>query len=131
MSSVLQTLNENGKIAEWIARIIECRNSALSVSGWCHAHGICTQTFYRWQKSLFKMAKTQQEAQCPEVTPVSPARCGNVSMTARIAGAEADNHSATDADKSETALRMWKSCCPTSPILTRHPSSAVTQTFAA
>ena len=110
MSSALQTLNESNKITEWVARITECRNSGLSVSEWCRAHEICTQTYYRWQKRLFEMTQAQQEVQFAEVTPPRTVRCGNVAVTVRIAGAEADIHSGADAATVETVLRILKSC---------------------
>ena len=45
-----------------------------------------------------------------EVTPVKPVRCGNVAVTVRIAGAEADIHSGADAATVETVLRILKLC---------------------
>ena len=110
MGSALQMLNGNNKVSEWAARITECRNSGLSVQEWCEANHLCTQTYYRWQKRLFEMAKAQQEVQFAEVTPVHPSRCGNVAVTVRIAGAEADIHSGADAATVETVLRFLKSC---------------------
>ena len=68
------------------------------------------QTYYRWQKRLFEIAKAQQEVQFAEVTPIQPARCGNVAVTVRIAGAEADIHSGADTATVETVLRILKSC---------------------
>ena len=56
------------------------------------------------------MAQLQQEVQFAEVTPVRPATCGNVAVTVRIAGAEADIHSGADAATVETVLRFLKSC---------------------
>ena len=110
MSSALQMLNESNKVSEWAARITECRNSGLSVQKWCEANHLCTQTYYRWQKRLFEMAKAQQEVQFVEVTPVHPSHCGNVAVTIRISGAEADIHSGADAATVETVLRILKSC---------------------
>ena len=110
MSSALQTLNENSKIAEWAGRITECRNSGLSVREWCEANQLCTQTYYRWQKRLFEMAQAQQEVQFAEVTPTQPVRCGNVAITVRISGAEADIHSGADAATVEMVLQILKSC---------------------
>lgn len=110
MSSALQVFNENNKVSEWAARITECRNSGLSVREWCEANHICTQTYYRWQKRLFELAQTQQEGRFAEVTPVRPVACGNVSVTVRIAGAEADIHSGADAATVETVLRILRSC---------------------
>ena len=110
MSSALQVLNENSKVSEWAARITECRNSGLSVREWCGINHICTQTYYRWQKRLFEMAQAQQEVQFAEVTPVRTLTCGNVAVTVRISGAEANIHSGADAATVETVLRILKSC---------------------
>lgn len=110
MSSALQTLNENNKVSEWAARITECRNSGLSVREWCSSHHICTQTYYRWQKRLFEMAQAQQEVRFAEVIPVQPVCSGNVAVTVRIAGAEADICNGADAATVETVLRILKSC---------------------
>ena len=56
------------------------------------------------------MAKAQQEVQFVEVTPVQPVPSGNVAVTVRIAGLEADIHSGADATTVETVLRILKSC---------------------
>lgn len=110
MSSALQVLNENNKVSEWAERITECRNSGLSVREWCEANHLCTQTYYRWQKRLFEMAQAQQEVRFADVTPVRPVACGNVAVTVRISGAEADIHSGADTATVETVLRFLKSC---------------------
>ena len=56
------------------------------------------------------MAQLQQEVQFAEVIPVHTSPCGNVAMTVRISGAEADIHSGSDAATVETVLRILKSC---------------------
>ena len=110
MSSALQVLNGSNKVSEWAARITECRSSGLSVREWCEANHLCTQTYYRWQKRLFELAQAQQEARFAEVTPVQPARYGNVAVTVRVASVEADIHSGADVATVETVLRFLKSC---------------------
>ena len=110
MSKDLQTLNGQNKLALWARRISECRNSGQNVKTWCRENGVCEQTYYKWQKRLFEMAQAQQEVQFAEVTPVQPVRCGNVAVTVRISGAEADIHSGADAATVETVLRILKSC---------------------
>ena len=110
MSRELQTVNQQNKLALWAGRISECRNSGQNVKVWCKENGICEQTYYKWQKRLFEMAQAQQEVQFAEVTPVQPVRSGNVAVTVRIAGAEADIHSGADAATVETVLRILKSC---------------------
>ena len=55
----LRQLNEQNKLAIWAERVTECRNSGQSVLAWCKEHGICSQTYYKWQKRLFTMAEAQ------------------------------------------------------------------------
>ena len=110
MGKDLQTLNGQNKLALWAGRISECRSSGQNVKVWCKENGICEQTYYRWQKRLFEMAKAQQEVQFAEVTPVQSVRSANVAVTVRISGAEADIHSGADAATIETVLRFLKSC---------------------
>ena len=110
MGKDLQTRNGQNKLAIWAGRISECRNSGQNVKDWCRENGVCEQTYYRWQKRLFEIAKAQQEVQFAEVTPVQPVRSGNVAVTVCIAGAEADIHSGADAATVETVLRILKSC---------------------
>ena len=110
VSRELQTMNQQNKLALWAGRITECRNSGQNIKVWCKENGICEQTYYRWQKRLFEMAKAQQELQFADVTPVQPVRCGNMAVTVRIAGTEADIYSGADAATVETVLRFLKSC---------------------
>lgn len=109
MTKDLQTLNGQNKLALWAGRISECRNSGQNVKTWCRENGICEQTYYKWQRKLFEIAKVQQEVQFAEVTP-SAARRGNVAVTVRIAGAEVDICNGADAATVETVLRLLKSC---------------------
>ena len=110
VSRELQTRNAQNKLALWAERISECRNSGQSVKVWCQENGICEQTYYRWQKRLFEMVQAQQEIQFAEVTPLQPVRSGNVAVTVRVAGAEADIHNGADTATVETVLRVLKSC---------------------
>ena len=110
MGKDLQTLKRQNRLVLWARRISECRNSGQNVKAWCRENGVCEQTYYKWQKRLFEMAQAQQEVQFAEVTPTQPVRCGNVAITVRISGAEADIHSGADAATVETVLRILKSC---------------------
>lgn len=56
------------------------------------------------------MAQTQQDVQFAEITPTQSARCGNVAVTVRIGGVEADIHTGADAATVETVLQILKSC---------------------
>lgn len=106
----LQTLNHHEKVSQWAERISACRNSELTVAQWCKENGVSTQTYYKWQRRLFHMAQAQQASQFVEVTPLQTTRPGNVAVTVRIGGNEADIHSGADATTVETVLRALKSC---------------------
>ena len=109
MSKELQALNQQNKMAVWAERISACRDSGQGVKIWCREHGICEGTFYKWQKKLFEMAKSQQQAAFVEVTP--PVRSsGRISVTVRLAQAEADIHSGADPETVAMVLRLLKSC---------------------
>ena len=111
MSSGLQRLNKQNKVALWAERISECRNSGLSIQEWCDSHNLCKQTYYKWQKRLFEIAGTQQAAEFAEVTPTQPVHLSpRVSVTVRIGGTEADIHSGADAETVEMVLRVLQSC---------------------
>ena len=110
MSRELQAMNQQNKLALWAGRISECRNSGMAVKTWCRENDICEQTYYKWQRRLFEMTQAQQEVQFAEVTPAHPVRCGNVAVTVRIAGAEADIHFGANAATVETVLRILTSC---------------------
>ena len=110
MSKNLQTMNGQNKLALWAGRISACRNSGQKVKDWCKENGVCEQTYYKWQSRLFEMAQMQQEVQFSEITPAQSVRCGNVAVTVRIAGAEADIRSGADAATVEAVLRILRSC---------------------
>jgi hypothetical protein len=107
----LRQLNEQNKLAVWAERVTECRNSGQSVLAWCKEHGICSQTYYKWQKRLFTMAEAQHEVQFAEVTPIAEAPLSpQATISIRIAGATVDIHSGADTTTVETILRILKSC---------------------
>ena len=110
MGKDLQALNGQNKLTLWAERISECRNSGQNVKAWCGENGICEQTYYKWQRKLFQLAQERQETSFVEVTPVQSVRSGDVAVTIRIGGAEADIHNGADNGTVETVLRILKSC---------------------
>ncbi len=61
-------MNQQNKLALWAGRISDCRSSGQNVKVWCKENGICEQTYYRRQKRVFELAKTQQQVKFAEVT---------------------------------------------------------------
>ncbi len=111
MSTELQQLNEQNKVSFWAERISACRNSALSVKAWCKENGVCEQTYYKWQKKIFAMAKAQQGVQFAEVTPAMVMN-GNsqIAMSVRAGGIAADIHNGADPATVESVFRILKLC---------------------
>ena len=105
-----QTRNEHNKLALWAKRVNACRSSGRTVKDWCKESGICEQTYYRWQKRLFEMARQQQEGRFAEITPERVEHVDGIAVTVRVAGAEVDIRSGADAVTVETVLRVLKSC---------------------
>ena len=110
MEQSLQVMSKQERLENWTARIMACRGSGQKVRVWCKENGICEQTYYKWQRRLFEMAQAQQEVPFAEVTPLQAVRSGEVAVTVRMAGAEADIHNGADAATVETVLRILKSC---------------------
>ena len=111
MGRELQTLNGQNKLALWAERISECRNSGQNVKTWCKENGICEQTYYKWQKKIFAMAKAQQELQFAEVTPVIPSNgSGQIALSIHAGGIAADIHNGADPATVEAVLRILKLC---------------------
>ena len=87
-------------------RVKASRSSGRTVKDWCKESGIYEQTYYRWQKRLFEMAKQQQERRFAVVTPERMDRVDGIAVTVRIAGIEVDIRSGADAVTVETVLRV-------------------------
>lgn len=110
MARELQTLNGQKKLALWAERVNACRSSGQTVKDWCKESGIREQTYYRWQKRLFEMARQQQEGRFAEITPERVDHVDGVAVTVRVVGAEVDIRSGADAITVETVLRVLRSC---------------------
>ena len=111
MGTELQRLNEQNKLALWATRISECRNSGLTVKCWCKENGIGEQTYYKWQKKVFAIAKSQQEMQFAEVTPVITANdTHQIAVSLRVGEITADILNGADPATVEMVLRILKSC---------------------
>lgn len=111
MSTELQQLNGQNKLAVWAERISECRSSGLSVRTWCKENGVCEQTYYKWQKKIFTMAKAQQGLQFAEVTPVITMNSNSqIAISIHAGGIAANVHNGADPTTVESVLRILKLC---------------------
>lgn len=113
MEQSLQVMSKQERLENWTARIMACRGSGMTVRAWCRENGLSEKTYYYWQRRLFQALSEQQvshKTAFAEVTPPQPVCSGNVAVTVRISGAEADIHASADAAIVETVLRILKSC---------------------
>ena len=115
MEKSLQVVSRQERLDSWTSRIMECRNSGMSIRSWCRENGFNEKTYYYWQRRLFQELSARQD--CPEsgslvdITPVQPARSsGGISVTVRLAQAEADIYSGADPETVAMVLRLLKSC---------------------
>ena len=111
MEQSLQVMSRQERLENWTARIMAYRGSGMTVRAWCQENGLSEKTYYYWQRRLFQTLSEQQAVTAfAEVTPPKPVCSGNVAVTVRMAGAEADIRSGADAATVETVLRILKSC---------------------
>jgi hypothetical protein len=59
---------------QWKQRIVECRNSGVTVKEWCREQGISYSTYYRHEQALLKGAQDSSDIpiseQAPQTLPV-------------------------------------------------------------
>ena len=113
MEQSLQVMSKQERLENWTARIMACRSSGMTVRAWCQENGLSEKTDYYWQRRLFQTLSEQQtvhETAFAEVTPPQPVCSGNVAVTVRISGVEADIQNGADSSTVETVLRILKSC---------------------
>ena len=53
-------LKHQAKLQTWSAAIQECRSSGLSVKQWCKQRAVTPTTYYRWERELLALAKTEK-----------------------------------------------------------------------
>ena len=112
MEQSLQVVSKQERLEHWASIIMACRSSGMTVRSWCQENNISEKTYYYWQKRLYNTLSEQQQPTQPtftELTPVSSAS-GQIAVTVRLPGAEADIHTGADAALVEAVLRILKSC---------------------
>lgn len=107
MEQSLQALSKQERLEAWTTRIMDCRNSGMSVRSWCQENGLNENTYYYWQRRLFHVLSAQHECtgSFAEITPTTRLST-DAAVTARIAGA----HSGADAETVGMVLWLLKLC---------------------
>lgn len=70
----IQTASQRQRLYEWSQKVVECRQSGMSVKRWCDENGTTPKTYYSWQKKVFAFMVEQQRLQLEE-PEVNSERC--------------------------------------------------------
>ena len=106
----LAKLNEDQKLALWAERVADCRNSDLTVAAWCKENHVSIQTYYKWQRRIFELAKKQYDAQFVEVNIPNQTLSPSSVATLRVNDVSLDIYSGIDAATLETLCRVIRLC---------------------
>lgn len=49
------------KVKKWQEQVVACRNSGVSVRGWCELNGINTKTYYRHERMILDLISVEQQ----------------------------------------------------------------------
>lgn len=113
MEQSLQVTSKQERLENWTAKIMGCRSSGMTIRAWCQENSLSEKTYYYWQRRLFQALPEQQmihETAFAEVTTPQSVCSGNMVVTVRIFGVEADIHNSADTSTVATVLRILKSC---------------------
>ena len=110
-------LKHQAKLQIWSAAIRECRSSGLSVKQWCKQREVTPTTYYRWERELLALSKTEKSNTGEAVTFVelpSPKReMQNVServATIRINDASIDIYAGMQTELLKALVETLRSC---------------------
>jgi len=107
MSNELQIYDARQRLAYWTDVIRRCRNSSLTVRGFCEQEGIREKTYYYWQRKIF--LSTCRENEFVEISgsfAAAPAAIAEVSVN----GITAIVRSGADAATLQNLIAAMKQC---------------------
>ena len=106
MSSSLQRMNRENKLAMWTERVSACRSSGQSVKSWCRENGVSEQTYYKWQRKLLEELEAQRVQFAAVPVPVS-----NRAVAAVEYGAvRVEVYAGADSETLQALLRAVREC---------------------
>ena len=107
MEQGIQTMKRQQNLAYWAEQVEACRSSGLPIKTWCAENGIVPNTYFRWQKKVYR-------AMCPEQEPfyeVPLAKTGGkAAVSIEIDGISATVYHGADEDTIRSVLRAMRSC---------------------
>ena len=110
-------LKHQAKLQTWSTAIQECRSSGLSVKQWCKQREITPTTYYRWERELLALAKTEKNTMGEPVAfvelPALKSEMQNVServATIRINDASIDIYASVQPELLKALVETFRSC---------------------
>ena len=110
-------LKHQARQQKWVAAIQDCRSSGLPVRQWCKQRGITPSTYYRWERELLALAKTEKNTMRETVAfvelPALKHEMQNVSehvATIRINDASVDLYAGVQPELLKALLEALRSC---------------------
>lgn len=108
------------KREQWKSIITECRNSGMTVSGWCKANGIVEQTYYRNLKRLREemidnlptiVEEPEKTAAFRKLEVQTPVPNTQAAVVIRIGGATVEIAEGTSQQTIQAVLLALQSVC--------------------
>ena len=110
-------LKHRAKLQTWSAAIQECRSSGLSVKQWCKQRAVTPTTYYRWERELLALAKTEKNTMRETVAfvelPAPKHEMQNVServAAIRINDASVDLYAGMQPELLKALIETLRSC---------------------
>lgn len=110
-------LKHQARLQNWATAVQDCRSSGLSVRQWCRQREITPTTYYRWERELLALAKTEAAPSEGSVTfaelPAPKHQIQDVPervATIRISDASIDIYNGTTPELLKALVEALRSC---------------------
>lgn len=107
------------KLAEWQARVTECRSSGLSVTQWCKAHQLSSKTYYHWEREVLGVmskelvmsnAKTASEEVEFAAIPETVKHTVETAAILQLGEIRVEIHNGANSDTIQAIITALKTC---------------------
>ena len=110
-------LKHHARLQTWSAAIQECRSSGLSVKQWCKQRDVTPTTYYRWERELLALARTEEHTKRETMVfaelPTPKCEIQNVServATFRINDVSVDIYAGVQPELLKALVETLRSC---------------------
>lgn len=79
LTTAITEIKTKISIQEWQQRILDCRNSGMSIKAWCETNGISTGSYYHYLRKIRECAVEEQQ-----IVPLEPPKLAEPSGGIRI-----------------------------------------------